>query len=347
MRPITTLNGIEPVNAARLAAKPVLMIAVFVISLPVVFGRIGSIDSPVAQAMYFGLLAVMWMGLAGAAMIANHALRWITGAVLAIAAYYAEVFERSTLSFMTYDAFLNLRHSAGFLGDAWSQYRAAFMAAFVPSAALLIAVGLKPCWTPRLRRGIPFIAFVSALTILTILLFKRDGEGARGLPPSYPPLAYSLLYAYEELTGEGGSRQAVTIDRAGSPLFHDIVLIVDESVAGQYLDINSPAGVRSGLDEPRQGLEIVNFGIAAAITNCSVGSNLALRYGGTRKDYSRQIATAPSLWAYARGAGFLTVYLDGQRTGGKLQNGMDEAERAEIDDFVQFGDIPVEVRDMA
>src|SRR3546814_13481670 len=49
----------------------------------------------------------------------------------------------------------------------------------------------------------------------------------------------------------------------------DIVLIVDESIAARYLDINDPAGVRSGLARPPAGVRVANFGVAASITNCS------------------------------------------------------------------------------
>src|SRR3546814_5774992 len=71
----------------------------------------------------------------------------------------------------------------------------------------------------------------------------------------------------------------------------DIVLIVDESIAARYLDINDPAGVRSGLARPPAGVHVANFGVAAAITNCSYGSNMTLRHGGTRAAYRRINAT--------------------------------------------------------
>src|SRR3546814_19926024 len=64
-----------------------------------------------------------------------------------------------------------------------------------------------------------------------------------------------------------------------------------------------------------------------SVTNCSVGSNVTLRYGGTRKDYQRINGTQPSIWAYARKAGLRTVYIDSQRTGGALQNMMTDEER--------------------
>src|SRR3546814_16212679 len=65
---------------------------------------------------------------------------------------------------------------------------------------------------------------------------------------------------------------------------------------------------------------IYNYGLAASVTNCSVGSNVTLRYGGTRKDYQRINGTQPSIWAYARKAGLRTVYIEHQRTGRALQN---------------------------
>ncbi|HCY03140.1 MAG TPA: sulfatase, partial [Erythrobacter sp.] len=89
-----------------------------------------------------------------------------------------------------------------------------------------------------------------------------------------------------------------------------IVLIVDESISGHYLDINHPRGVRSGLAEARPGVEIANFGVAASATNCSAGSNLVLRFAGTRDSYRRDIAVGPSLWDYAAHAGLETVYID-------------------------------------
>jgi glucan phosphoethanolaminetransferase (alkaline phosphatase superfamily) len=118
-------------------------------------------------------------------------------------------------------------------------------------------------------------------------------------------------------------------------------------VLGSYLDLADPEGVRSGLAEARPGIAVANFGYAAAITNCSVGTNLTLRYGGTRADYQRINATMPSIWAYARRAGLRTVYIDTQRTGGALHNLMDQEEAGEIETLVQFDRVPVRDRDMA
>jgi glucan phosphoethanolaminetransferase (alkaline phosphatase superfamily) len=127
----------------------------------------------------------------------------------------------------------------------------------------------------------------------------------------------------------------------------DIVLIVDESVAARYLDLADAAGVRTGLLAPPLGIAVHNFGVAASITNCSLGTNLTLRHGGTRERYMELNASGPAIWDYARRAGFSPVYIDAQRVGGGLHNGMDASERARIDTFIQFDGVPVEERDHA
>ncbi|HCN45776.1 MAG TPA: sulfatase, partial [Pseudomonas sp.] len=161
------------------------------------------------------------------------------------------------------------------------------------------------------------------------------------------PLAYLNLLGYETLHDHVGVRQPVTIARTGPAMARDIVLLIDESVSGNYLDLNTAQGVPTPLTQAQPGLEIFNFGYAASIANCSADTNVTLRYGGTRADYLRINSTQPSIWQYARQAGLQTVYIDAQRTGGHLQNLMTETEKRDIDRFIQFDDTPVQQRDMA
>src|SRR3546814_7995979 len=94
------------------------------------------------------------------------------------------------------------------------------------------------------RRHLPLSRWLVAATpwlatcALTGLLFLRGGDGARGQPPSFTPIAYLTLAGYENATGDIGKRQSVRLRQARRPLSRNIILIVDESVAGQYLDIN-------------------------------------------------------------------------------------------------------------
>jgi glucan phosphoethanolaminetransferase (alkaline phosphatase superfamily) len=327
--------------------KEILLALTMILSVPAIYARLADVGGMGAQAVYLALLCAMWAGLVAAAYVSKSWLRWIMALILALAAYYAGVYERATLQFMTYDAFITMLNSAAFAGDAMVQNRSAFLSAIIPALILFMAIGLRSAKRipipARLVAAVPLLA----IGLLVTILFQRGGDGARGLPDSFAPLAYLTLAGYESAAGEVGPRQGVSIapDPAQAP--RTIVLIVDESIAGQYLDINSAVGVPTPLSREWEGLSVHNYGIAASVTTCSIGSNVTLRFGGTRQDYQRINATMPSVWAYARKAGLRTVYIDAQRSDGGLQNLMTETERAEIDDFIQFGEVDVQGRDMA
>ena len=293
--------------------------------------------------LYGGLIACLW----SAAFIRSSLLRWGWAVVLGLAAILVGSFQNATADAMSYDAFVTMIYSAGFADDAIAQYGASIAWASAGAFFLFLGLGLKPRAETRLSAVAAALAPFAGLAILTILLFIRGGEGGRGLPNAWVGTAYSALAAFEAASMPSLSRQPVTMVFARMPEQRDIVLIIDESIAGRYLDINDIAGVRSGLSSPPPGIVVSNFGLAASITNCSFGSNLTLRYGGTRNAYQRINAVMPSIFSYAKHAGFMTIYIDAQRSGGANQNGMDDAERRHIDRFVQFGDIAVVDRDMA
>src|SRR3546814_1658707 len=98
------------------------------------------------------------------------------------------------------------------------------------------------------------------------------------------PPAYLNLFAYETLHNNVGPREPIRLTRPTSPIEHDIVLLIDESVAGHYLDTNTPFGLQSGLQTPPDGVEIFHYGYALSISNCSSDTNVSLRSGGTRDD---------------------------------------------------------------
>jgi hypothetical protein len=78
----------------------------------------------------------------------------------------------------------------------------------------------------------------------------------------------------------------------------------------------------------------VDFGMAASLGNCSASANMALRSGvniNTVNDKT-DLRTTPSIWAYARKAGYRTVLLDGQ-VEGSPQNLLLAPEFRLIDDY--------------
>ncbi len=105
-----------------------------------------------------------------------------------------------------------------------------------------------------------------------------------------------------------------------------IVLVVDESV-------NYHAYVTELRDEWRRW-KGVDYGEAASSGNCSAVSNSLLRWG-IRVAHIRPLEKprTPTIWAYARKAGYETWLLDGQRSG-SYQNFMTNKEAALIDHYI-------------
>lgn len=324
-----------------------LLTVYFASSFTYYLRRIEMLGISPALLLYLGLFALTTAALLLAAWIRPGWLRWPLALLLAVSAGFFDAYTHITDSYLTYDAFISMLDAAAFMGEALDQYRDQIWLAVGKSLLLFLAVGLPPGPVARMPRLLPVAALPLALVLLVGIMFVRSGDGARGLVPVYPPLGYLSLYGYEMLQGSAGPREPVTIARTRAPMARDIVLIVDEAIAGNYLDINNPAGVTSHLAQPEPGVDIFNYGYAASITNCSSGTNVTLRYGGTREDYQRINVAMPSIWQYAKDAGFRTVYMDGQTTSGKLQNQMTEVERADIDQFIQFDGTPAVQRDMA
>lgn len=297
--------------------------------------------------LFGAMFVVLTVALFMTAYIRQTLVRHLFALVMFVSAVFFDVYTRVTADYLTYSSFVSLVYSAGFIQDAAYQYRDALISGVVGGLLLLFGIGLKP----RRRMPLPGALLVAApvlgVLLLSAVLFVRAGEGARGLPIMYTPLAYLNLFTYEALHNTVGPREPVILARNGQAVDHDIVLVIDESISGNYLDINAPFGVHSNLKEPRPGVEIFNYGYAASIANCSADTNVTLRYGGTRADYMRINTTQPSIWQYAKKAGLRTVYIDAQRTGGNLQNLMSETEKKDIDEFVQFDQTSVRDRDMA
>tara|TARA_R110000824_G_scaffold3839_4_gene18333 strand:- start:1684 stop:3405 length:1722 start_codon:yes stop_codon:yes gene_type:complete len=318
-----------------------------------IWQRLAMLVTPDLQLTGLVAFAGLWLlcaiSLVGVALFKSGWLRWPLALLLAAASMLVDGYQWAVGDFMSYESFVTMVQSAGDLGSAIAQQGVALLLAVGKALLLLLGVGLKPHPSRGLGARLARAAALPILLGLSVLLFFRGGEGASGLPSSHNGASLALLYAYDMATTDRSPRQPVTLKPQGPKPVADIVLVIDESIAGAYLDINSPAGVYSGLGPDGAGgkVPIHNFGLATSINHCSVGSNVTLRYGGTRDNYRDTVRSMPSIWAYARAAGLGTVYLDGQRTAGRYQNQMDDAERALIDAWVQFADVPVVDRDHA
>lgn len=289
------------------------------------------------------VFAILALATVAAALVQGATLRWIFAAVLGAATMLIHGYQFSTGTDSTYFGFVTTVDARSALPDTIALYWRSLAASGATGLACALGVGLKPPPLGRRARTAAIIVPVVTAIALVVFLTGRQGQ-IRGIPAAWKGVGYAGLYMLDRAQGIGGERQEVTIGRTGDGFAGDIILIVDESVSGNYLDLNAPGGARSGLADPVPGWSITNFGIAASITNCSMQTNVGLRYGATRERYRQHIAAAPSIWAYARNAGLRTVYLYGQR-GGFNENYVTDAERLEIDEQLYFRHVPFVERD--
>ncbi|VVM92056.1 sulfatase-like hydrolase/transferase [Pseudomonas fluorescens] len=328
-------------------AKELFLIVYLLIYSEYYIDRLNAIGLGFAVLLFGAMFLALTFALYLMAYIRQTLIRHVFALAMFVSAVFFDVYTRVTADYLTYSGFVSLVYSGGFIQEAAYQYRDAILRGVLSGLLLLFGIGLKP----RHGLAIPNVLRVAAplcgVLLLSAVLFLRAGEGARGLPIMYTPLAYLNLFAYEALHNTVGPREPVTLARNSQAVGHDIVLIIDESISGNYLDINAPFGVHSNLKQARPGVDIFNYGYAASIANCSADTNVTLRYGGTRADYMRINTTLPSIWQYAKKAGLRTVYIDAQRTAGNLQNLMTDTEKKDIDQFVQFDQTSVRDRDMA
>ena len=309
-----------------------------------IFERLTTFEQPFSLLLYLGLYGLLVLALLAAAFAPAAAPRLALAALLAVASTALQSYQWATGSPLDFPSFKMMVSSAADASDAMYQNGDTFAKAVGAALVLFLALALPPK-DFKLPFKMHWLLPAGSILGLSIMLYARGGEGTRALPAPIIPLSYAAIMGVEQLAEESGPRKAVAFQPARSNLDRDIILIVDESIAPKYLDIENPEGVFSGLAVDRPDLRIFNYGVAASITNCSVGSNLTLRFGGTRGNFQRMANSYPSIWAYAHKAGLRTVYLDGQRNNGRLQDGMTRPERDEIDDFVQLDGVSAIQRD--
>lgn len=124
-------------------------------------------------------------------------------------------------------------------------------------------------------------------------------------------------------------------------------MLIDESIRYEYLDLTPGNPHTPKLASLAN--RFVNFGPTVSGGNCSNYSNAILRLAASRKDVTGTINTSPTIWQYAKLAGYRTVFIDAQAGGitnpGLMQNFMSMTEKADIDSFHAIRDVGSDMAD--
>lgn len=221
-------------------------------------------------------------------------------------------------------------------------YSDAVSASIAVCALGMVAIAMPPVASSRVvihaRYLSPWLPILPVLLIAGVVVAK-DGKGSQALPKQFSPMSLAVVAAYEIQTGAFEERQAVLM-APGRPLARAIVLIVDESIRADFVSLEPGNEFTPELASLQK--HWVDFGPAVSSGNCSHLSNAMLRFMADRRDLVRSVRTSPTVWQYAKRAGFRTVYIDAQPSFtaiyGKLQNYMSPAEARLIDRFYKLDD---------
>jgi hypothetical protein len=233
------------------------------------------------------------------------------------------------------EALWNMRFWAG---DVITSFRDLMLWPTIRALALL---GL--CITPPVLQQLKARRLV--LTPLVPILFSMviivgtGGYGMAGLPGQFSTISLAGMFALYDLGI--GEREAVTIKKTSALAIQHIVLIIDEGIRGDFVNFSDATTATPYLKSIRE--QIIDFGITSAGNNCSQASNALLRMGANPRSLGvrgENIMKNPSIWKYARAAGYETTFLDAQANNGILINYMNPDEKSLIDHFIQI-DMPV------
>lgn len=297
-----------------------------------------------------GFVAVWGMSLVALLVAAFQGSRWLRmgwALVIGVSTAVGYAYHHASGSqFGVLDALSlwNARHEAARAAEFYAT-DLHWMAAVMLAGFVILAMppAVPEGWPRRWATRLAWLPAVPVAVIAAIILTK-EGGGTDALPTQFEPLSVGLVMGSKVSANPLPQRRPVSLPwrgpfAAGSegeavPI-RRIVLVVDESVRGDYIDWTPDNPYTPQLARLKD--RIVDFGPAASGGNCSHYANAVLRFMARQDGLGRAMLSNPTLWQYAAKAGFRTVFIDGQsafnRSPGKLQNFMTAAEVRDIDAF--------------
>ncbi len=212
--------------------------------------------------------------------------------------------------------------------------------AVLPGFIILIPIIILVERLPELSK-LNFPKKAYSVPIIAVVLTTLGLQYSHGFSDRYP--SFFRVPAMFVFAGESrlydGKRAEVAYSGPLDAQVEKIILIVDESIRADILGIN---GFKKDTTPYLRSLKTgsVNFGLAAASSNCSDYSNLVLRTGVRKEeipDFNQMSLKTPSIWQFTRKAGFYNVYLDAQseEEWANYQNFMNEHEVSFVDKLIR------------
>lgn len=265
------------------------------------------------------------------ALLPRFAPRCTWALTLGFAGFVSHAYHAVGGTRLDWFAFETLWRTRFMAGAAIDTYGSAMIAPATLALCMIIVIASPPT-LPRWKSGWLVLAPMFPVLLVFQIFRVTGGSGVKGLPAPYNTLG---LLPGLFLNAPPLRSPSVAAEFRGPPQIRNILVIVDESVRGDYIDLNHDRGITPYLKSI--GKRAINFGAASSANNCSAESNAILRMGANPSSLvdGHDIRSNPTIWQYARKAGFRNAFIDAQETDGALINFMDASERELIDDFIQ------------
>jgi glucan phosphoethanolaminetransferase (alkaline phosphatase superfamily) len=295
----------------------------------------------------FPFLAIWLVSIVAVCVIALHPKFWVRsvwGVIVAASTAIGWGYHNASQSQINVFDMLSLwnaRHEAGRAADLY--HSSMVLAAILFAASFLVFVAPARQWRDRARKWLIPAAALPAIPVFLIagVVWLKNGGGSQSLPSQFTPVSLASLASVKIAIDKPAVRGSVAFQPARPANANSIVYLVDESIRADYLDFTPRNKYTPHLAELAG--KFTNFGPAASGGNCSNYSNSILRYGASRKDLITSATTNPTLFQYAKKAGFRTVFIDAQAgnitDGSMLQNFMTMEEKSDIDGFYALHDV--------
>ena len=234
---------------------------------------------------------------------------------------------------------LALNEADAFALDALKTYASSIEVALVILVFILVLVFFLRTVIVKNRIFIKkqkiFLSFLFALLLAYSITYKTTGA-TQTRPNLIKMINTSIYYASNKLYY--GEREILKEKATLEEKYKNIILVVDESIGGEYLSIN---GYEKETSPYLKSIEehFINLGLASSGANCSAKSNLILMSGIQLEDLpdkENRALKKSTIFQYAKNAGYKTHYISGQGIGLKLQNHMSKYDLEYIDNFVQL-----------
>ncbi len=338
---ITQINHMVKINGLALVAKLTLLAVFLCITNSNVLPRTSLLMHAgrfETLAPYLGILCVSALAVMVASLQPKRWIRLSWAVVLALSSAIAWGYaaaSKSELSVFEFLSLWNARHEA--------DRAAAFYTNALIAAGVVFAIGFLIMAMPvaairgKLSKLLTRLAWLPLLPVAMIaaIVFMKSGGGSQGMPTQFAPIAMGSLAGFKIVTQGIQQRHQVGWQPQAGAHRSNIVILMDESVGADFIDL-TPGNPHTPLFASYAS-KFVNFGRASSAGNCSNYSNALIRFGAARTNIIETVNTNPTIWQYAKAAGYRTVYIDAQAGNisnpGLMQNIMDLREKADIDSF--------------